>query len=310
MASPYASIDLGTHTTRLLIVSFENNKLRPLFRKRSITKLGFYFDGNNITETGINFLIKTLKNFTKIMQLHKVKGYQAIATAILRQADNSQKIIETIQKKTGLEIKVVNGEIEAILTAKGVFSTLEVEKTKSLIVDVGGGSTEFIWPAKKIALSLPIGATWLTCQFLKHDPPSLEEINRAFKLTEEKIYNLNIPSPEILVGTAGTISTLAAIDLKMDVYQPRLINGHILSKNRVLEIFNNLKKLPAKKRCLIPGLESGREEVILGGSIIVLALFNIFQKDTLIVSEGGLLEGILIDYLEKISKKKNLKIIL
>jgi len=239
------------------------------------------------------------------MKRHEVNNYQAVATAVLREAKNAEELINLIRDKTGIEIKIISGQSEAELTAKGVLSTLEIPKKSSLIVDIGGGSTELIWENdKKKVVSLALGATHLTQSFLKHDPPLNQEIKEAFCKAKEVIQASNFPSPVFLVGTAGSISTLAALDLKMTVYQPHLINGHILTKNSIETIFSTLCSMNAQQRLTLAGLEPGREEIILGGTIIALSLLEVFHQDRMIVSEGGLLEGVLVDYLVKKKGKK------
>jgi len=308
----FASIDVGTHTTRLLIAHLHDRLLTPILVKRVITKLGMCFESGYIDATGIKNLIETLKIYNALMQKYHVQGYRVVGTAVLRKTKNKDQVLHAISQETGLTLEVIEGKTEAHLTAKGVLSTLEVETKPMLIADIGGGSTELIWMGEnELVKSLPLGATWLTRNFLKSDPPIPEEIKKALNTAIEIIFSqTSFPFPTMFIGTAGTVSTLAAIDLKMTVYQPHLINGHILSQRRVEEIFSVLAKLPASARPSIPGLEAGREEIILGGTIILLALLEAFKQGKLIVSEGGLLEGILIDYLEKTIGKRNFKIVL
>lgn len=310
METCFASIDIGTHTSRLLIARLHNHFLTPALTKRAITKLGMHFASGYIDEIGIKTLTQTLKFYHTLMQKYQVQGYRAVGTAVLRKAKNKDLILHTIHQETGLALEVIEGKTEAHLTAKGVLSTLEIETRPILIADIGGGSTELIWMGENELLkSLPLGATWLTRNFLKSDPPMPEEIKQALNVAIEIISTqTSFPFPTMFIGTAGTVSTLAAIDLKMTVYKPHLINGHVLSKKRVKEIFSLLARLPASARTSIVGLEAGREEIILGGTIILLALLETFKQDKLVVSEGGLLEGVLVGYLEKVIGKKNFKI--
>ncbi|MDL1970687.1 MAG: Ppx/GppA family phosphatase [Candidatus Desulfofervidaceae bacterium] len=305
----FASIDVGTHTTRLLIAHLDNHILTPVLIQRVITKLGMSFESGYIDEASIKKLIETLKTYSTLMQRYQIQGYQAVGTAVLRKAKNKDLVLHAIHQETGLTLEVIEGKTEAHLTAKGVLSTLEIEEKPLLIADIGGGSTELIWIGEnEFVKSLPLGATWLTRSFLKSDPPVPEEVKKAFHAAIEVISTqTSFLFPALLIGTAGTVSTLAAIDLKMTVYQPYLVNGYVLSQKRVEEIFSSLARFPASARTSIPGLEPGREEIILGGTIILLGLLETFKQDKLIVSEGGLLEGILVNYLEKNTGKRNLK---
>jgi exopolyphosphatase/guanosine-5'-triphosphate,3'-diphosphate pyrophosphatase len=232
------------------------------------------------------------------MEVYKVEEYMAFGTAILRQAKNKVEVIKKIKEKTGIDVKIINGQAEAKLMAKGVLSTLDISKRPILIVDIGGGSTELFWLNKKTkAISLPLGATNLTKSFLKHDPPLKTEIEHTFYKAKEVIKSTNFSTPSLLIGTAGTISTLAALDLKIKIYSPYLINGYVLEKDHISSIFLMLTSISASSRLGLRGLEEGREEIILGGTIIVLMALDVFSQNQLIVSEGGLLEGILVDYL-------------
>jgi len=321
-----ASIDLGTHTTRLLIAQLKDNRfLKPLVNRRAITCLGMHIaDSKQIPGEAMVEIIKVLEKYAQFMNAYKVKAYRAVATAALRTAKNAVYFISLVKRKLNLQIEIIDGLTEAHLTALGVLSTMDVttflapssSKAYStgpvLIVDIGGGSTELIWLNGKseMPLSLPVGAVSVTKGL--SPLPSKEEIEKVYKKTREVILNKASFShlPKRLIGTAGTVSTLAAIEKKMTVYNPSLINGCILTKESIWEILNKLAKLPSQQRLSIPGIEPGREEIILGGSIITLALLEVFSQNSLTVSEGGLLEGIIIDYLQKNMDLTNIYFIL
>jgi len=297
-----ASIDLGTHTTRLLIAQLVDNcSLKPLVNRRVITRLGMRIADKKISNEAIVDVIKVLDRYAQFMVTYKVEAYRAVATAILRRAKNADHLISLIEKKLNLKMEVIDGLEEAHLTALGALSTIDVRESPLLIADIGGGSTELIWlnRGNKVLLSLQVGSVSITNRL--SPLPTDEEIERALKETKEVILNeAAFPhAPKMLIGTAGTVSTLAAIEKKISIYRPSLINGSILTKESIWGILSKLAKLPRHKRLLIPGVEPGREEIILGGSIITLALLDVFCKDLLIVSEGGLLEGAIIDYLQK-----------
>jgi len=307
-----ASLDIGTHTARLLIAYLKEGRLIPVLTRRTVTKLGFYLKRGQMTSEGIEKLVEVLKDYKQDIQTYKVKDYRAVGTAVLRKAINSDFITRTIKEKTGIKIDVIDGETEAFLMAKGVMSTLDLTPESVLIADIGGGSTELVCLGQgAFYKSLPLGASWITQAFLKSDPPLSEEIETAYNTAKDVITReLSFYQPlATLIGTAGTVSTLAAIDLEMHVYQPALINGHRLTLSRIKEIFNLLASRPAVDRLKITGLERGREQIILGGTIIVMALLDVFAQDELLVSEGGLLEGILVDFLEQKTGEKGLKFI-
>lgn len=310
-----ASIDLGTHTTRLLIAQLKDNQfLRPLLNKRAITRLGMHIsDSKQIPDEAMAEITKVLERYTQFMDVYKVKAYRAVATAALRTAKNASYFISQVERELNLRIEVIDGLAEAHLTALGVLSTIDITALGPvLIVDIGGGSTEFIWLDRKneVPLSLPIGAVSVTKGL--SPLPTKEEIERVYKKTRGVILNKAsfFHLPERLIGTAGTVSTLAAIERRIKIYKPSLINGCILTKGSIWGILNKLARLPKQQRLSVPGIEPGREEIILGGSIIALAILEVFSQNSLIVSEGGLLEGIIIDYLEKNMDLTNIHFIL
>jgi exopolyphosphatase/guanosine-5'-triphosphate,3'-diphosphate pyrophosphatase len=171
----------------------------------------------------------------------------------------------------------------------------------NLIFDVGGGSTEYVYVRNGLVLGLAstnLGVVHLAEFFLRHDIPSESELNSLSKHIEDTLLSQLSWASEYskadlsLIGTAGTPTTLAAIDMVMNNYDPDLVNGYVLKRDTVLRIFASLIKIPKGKRHEVTGLERGREDVIIPGALILLKTMEIFSKDQIIVSDGGLLEGV------------------
>ena len=193
---------------------------------------------------------------------------------------------------------------EKALIALGVAHALGPDHTTMLIVDIGGGSTEFTaFEQGGVTgyVSLPIGVVKLTEAHLKGDPPSREEIQSATTSIRQSIRqvppSLNIPPAAILVATAGTPTTLAAIDLGMTTYDGERVTGHRLSRKRIQELLDHLCSLPLRRRREIAGLESARADVILSGTLLTREILDLLSFDELTVSDGGLREGLLLHHL-------------
>lgn len=312
--SNYASIDIGTNTLRLLVAESDNNKLKPLIVKRIITRLGGDFrEDVGIAETSIERAVDALKIFANIIKEQDVKDVFATATSVVRRAKNKDKFIQRVFDETGIKINIISGDEEAGLSLLGVLSVVDSKNKKCLVIDIGGGSTEFIavdegQDAKMLgAWSMEMGVVHLTEEHLKSDPPAKHELNAMEDEINGVIANLkdlmnrDLPSAcsplpfASFVGTAGTITTLAAIDQNLETYAPEKINNYVLEYDAVKRIYNHLSSIPLKERQKILSLEKGREDLIIPGAAIVLKTMETFGFDSITVSDAGLLEGILIN---------------
>jgi exopolyphosphatase/guanosine-5'-triphosphate,3'-diphosphate pyrophosphatase len=176
------------------------------------------------------------------------------------------------------------------------------------VIDIGGGSTELIMTthdSSPRSASLPLGAVYLTERFIKHDPPSLDEITllrRAIKESLEEHSAGITPDPDaVFVGTAGAITTLAAMDQRLAQYDPDAINRYTMNRTAINEIVEKLCTSTLAQRRSFPGLERGREDIILAGAVVTQEIMKRFGFQTMIVSDWGLREGIVLDLYEKIT---------
>ncbi len=302
-----ASIDIGTQTIRLLIADCDGSgNMVPILRDRQIIRLG---EGMQITRKlgnePVNRAVKCISTFKKTCDKYGVQKIFAASTACVREASNSQYFIDRVVKETGIIPVILSGEEEALLSLKGVQS-VTCSADNSLVIDIGGGSTELILTEKgksTLSESLKLGVVSLAEKFLKNDPPLSEETDNISKTINNILVSgskiINTAKNNItglgLIGTAGTLTTLAAIDHKMTVYEPERINGHTLTKDKIRNIFDKMIGLSAKTRSLIPGLEKGREIVIIPGTLILLSILELTDCGQLTVSDSGLLEGIMLD---------------
>ncbi len=304
-----ASLDLGTNTFRLLIAEIREN-LEVLRIRRDITRLGEGFlPKRELTSLSVSRSLKVLSEYAQILAREGVPPHQvfAVATSVLREAKNKEQFMTMVLDETGINVRVISAEEEARLTLEGVLWGVEKKSLPNVILDIGGGSTEFIFSEGLLPLeirSLNLGVVYLTERFLRNDPPSSSELKALEEGIEREIRAMGI-EPSLrqkgsnLIGTAGTITTLAAIEQGLEVYEPKKINNFLLKKSSIEKHYHKLKETPHKDRRGIPGLEKGREDVIISGAALLLKIMEIFNFEELIVSDTGLLEGILLEKLRK-----------
>ncbi|HEX9019691.1 MAG TPA: Ppx/GppA phosphatase family protein [Nitrospirota bacterium] len=309
-----AGIDIGTNTLRLLVAETGPDVFHEVYADRRITRLGQDLDRTGrLSSDAQERSLAALLEFSGQMRSRAVSHAAAIGTSALRNASNSRAFIDEVEKRTGLAVRIVSGEEEARLTLLGVTQALRGCKGPgdggarfALVIDIGGGSTEVISSSspKRGVASLPLGAVYLTERFIRHDPPStteLEQMRHAIDVELGKLGAAAGRSQGILAGTAGTITTLAAIDQGLTAYEPGKINGYSLKREAVDRMIHTLVKTTLEERRLIPGLDPGREDIILAGAVVAQEIMKRFGYDSMFVSDGGLREGIVLDLYEKVA---------
>jgi exopolyphosphatase/guanosine-5'-triphosphate,3'-diphosphate pyrophosphatase len=316
-----ASIDIGTNTVRLLIAEVVDgsiDSIKPLLIKRAITRLGGgYSEKHGITSEARERTVKVLEEFASVIEAEGVESVTVSATSVMRRAVNSDDIIREVKERTGLEIEMITGETEARLSMLGVLSVLSQPRPTgtSLTIDIGGGSTEFIASASvsnsneiKGLWSLDLGVVHLSEEFLKSDPPTESEllkmeaeIEGAFGVLKARMKadgvepeSYSTEAGALFIGTAGTITTLAALEMDLDEYDPERINNYCLNIESVEDIFDRLRRIKIAGRKRIAAIEKGREDLIVAGTAVALGAMRAFGFDNLLVSDAGLLEGLLL----------------
>lgn len=296
-----AAIDIGSNTTRMLVGEMTSGQLCPFSYSRIVTRLG---SGNyllsGLSMEGMERTLSALQSFSQTIKALNVDCVRAVATEAVRRAANGQNFSEEIFTRTGIPVEIINGEEEAELSSSGVFAALHPPPLSSLIFDIGGGSTEFMFSKGDKLLwkkSYPLGVISLA-----EDHKNIgERINRTLDTLQsdlqaaglEQFYSQDECE---LIGTAGTVTTLAAVDLAMSDYDWQRINNHLLTYPDLLKIYERFLSLSPAEREEIIGVEKGRGDLILPGIEIVLALLQRFSKQKLRVSDFGLLEGILLSF--------------
>lgn len=305
-----SSIDVGSNTIRLLIGRVENRKIIRLRTGMVITRLAA-----GIGETGLlnadnmEKSVSVLKAFSDIISVYGISHIRAVGTSALREAKNSEEFMRRVLSETGINIEVISGEEEAELTAKGVLFDLE-KRDASFIVDIGGGSTEWIFCRNSSPTELgtiPTGVVRLSDNHIKSDPPSKADILSLKKESDTVLSGLKtqmghlINSRTVFIGTAGTITTLASIDIGLEVYDHEKIHRHNISLKKLYDISGRLISIPLSERKKMIGLEPERADLIIPGILFTINIMELFGFDNILVSDNGLLEGALIKLSERVS---------
>lgn len=295
-----ASIDIGSNTLRLLIAERRETGFCPLFRDREIVRLGRNFYPNCLlTSPAMEAAVKVLRRFKIKAEEEEVAQVQAVGTGVLRESRNVLFFLERIKEETGLSVEIINGIEEAGLMAKGVLSLFPATHGKAIIFDIGGGSTEFVFidnGQMEDRVSMPLGVVGLTEKFLQTDPPKSNELD-LLKVHCRNILRKNSANDDkvtTLIGTAGTVTTLAAMIKNLFEYDPDQINGTVLTVENLLELSEKILAVTFDRRSTLTGLEPGRADIISAGILLVLEIMDHFSQKALLVSDAGLLEGLIL----------------
>ena len=298
-----ASIDIGSNTARLLILeSTGDQKFNLLVSKRNITRLGEGIDTQGkLTEHRMQTTLKVLSRFRQICLENGDPPLFAVATSAVREASNGQEFVRMAKKETGIDIKIITWEEEARLALEGVYWKIPHENRRVITFDIGGGSTEFILSEGeniKDFCSTSLGVVRLTEKFITQHPVDEKEYHR---LQNHLQYELQIVKnklsaflPELLIGTAGTVTTLAALKENIYPYDPEKIHGSTFSRPEAESILDDLKGKSLSQRLLLKPMELGREDLIIAGTAIVLETMRAFGCEMLMVSEYSLREGLIL----------------
>ncbi len=304
-ASPriFAGIDIGTLTCRLLIAELTSaGGLRELRSDRRILRLGQGVDRERVLRPdAMARVVATLKEWRQVIDGYHVDAATAVATSAVRDAGNRDEFLGLVQREAGFQVEIISGEEEARRTMLGIRSGLPSGVTDLLALDIGGGSTEFILDRlgqQPLARSIDIGVVRLSERILHGDPPTRGEIELAREWTRREtnavVSAMQGYQSSTSVGTAGTITALAAMAQKLPAYEPARIHNYRLTLATVQELEQTLLSRRKADRVGLPGLEKNREDVIAAGAIILRTVMESLGMSSVLVSDLGLREGVLL----------------
>ena len=291
-----AAIDCGTNSTRLLVHDGE----RTVERLMTITRLGQGVDATGrLHPDAIERTVEVLRRYRDVMDVHRAERVRITATSAARDAANRDDFFDAAERVVGARPELLSGEEEGRLSFAGATSSLDPAEGPFLVADIGGGSTEFVVGTTEPTgvMSIDVGCVRITEKFLRSDPPSAGELSDALAVVREHLKDVERAIPHIrdakrFVGLAGTVSTMAMVEIGLPEYDRERVHHFVLTREAAEDVFRTLATEPREQRRHNPGLEEARVDVIVGGAIVLLAIMRFFELDECLVSEADILDGL------------------
>ncbi len=296
-----AVVDIGTNSTRLLIgeVDRPTGRVEELVRRSTVTRLGDGVDATgSLSEEAAERVFATLAEYRLEMDGHGCTANLAVLTSAVREADNGRAFAERVHLDYGLDARVLTGEEEAQLTFRGAMSGRSAPQEPTVVIDIGGGSTEFvIGLGREIGFhtSLQAGVVRMSERHIRSDPPTGAELEA---LAEDVRRTFLGGLPEDVrrpvrhgIAVAGTATSAAAIDLELDPYDPGRVHGYTLQLETVQELLAGLAVMPEEDRRRVTGLAPGRAPTIIAGMVLLEEAVRAFALEAVEVSEHDILFG-------------------
>ncbi|QXM07235.1 Ppx/GppA phosphatase family protein [Crassaminicella indica] len=299
------AIDIGTNSMRMIIAKIEKGRIVESIKILKPTRMGEKVDQTSrLSKDAIDRNIKALNEFVNIACKEGVNKLPIIATSAVRDAKNKEIFIKRAEEEVGVKVDVITGEREAALGFMGVLKGINKDDENILVIDIGGGSTEFIFGNKegiKFLCSLDMGAVRMTEKFVTTDPVSKKEVEDIQKAIadcmESMIDSLGKFQIDKIIGIGGTATTLAAISKKMKVYDKAMIHNTKLCHEKVKAILSDFLSKTLENRKKLDGLEEKRADIITAGTIILDKILTMLNVDDITISEYDNLEGLIFEQL-------------
>ena len=291
-----AAVDLGTHSTRLLVADLDDGRLDDVVRRLKITRLGEGVDERKrLLPAPIARVRNVLVDYRREIEQLGAERTLLVATSAARDAENGEAFLGEIEWSYGFATRLLSGDEEAQLTFRGAALGRDLAE-ETLLLDIGGGSTELVVGGAdglRFHDSLDVGSVRLTERFLHSDPPSEDELGACARAARELLAE-RIPDdlrPRAAIGVAGTITSIAALDLGLEEYDPEQVHGHPLARAGVEAQLERLAALPLAERRELPALDPDRAPVIVAGTVILREALDRFDLDVIEASEHDILDG-------------------
>ena len=297
-----AAIDCGTNSVRLLVADVDRaaGRLSDVDRRLEIVRLGQGVDATGrLATTALARTFRVLRSYQQIIGEASASAVRLVATSATRDAVNSGEFVAGVRDILAIEPEVLSGEDEALLSFTGATAELTREAAPYLVTDIGGGSTEFVLGdpgAVTAAVSVNIGCVRMTERHLRHDPPGDDEIaaaradiDAALDVVAGKI---PVSEARTLVGLAGSVTTVAALVLRLESYRAERIHHSLVSAEAVREVAASLLAQTRAERARLPVMHPGRVDVIGGGALVLTRIMDRFGFGEVLVSEHDILDGL------------------
>jgi exopolyphosphatase/guanosine-5'-triphosphate,3'-diphosphate pyrophosphatase len=294
-----ASIDCGTNSTRLLV---SEDGRRTIERLMVITRLGAGVDATGrLAPDAIQRTIDVLQRYREVIDHHGVERVRMTATSAARDASNRDEFFDAAERVVGVRPELLGGDEEGRLSFRGATAELDPSDGPFLVVDIGGGSTEFAVGTTEPegVVSVDMGCVRVTEKFLHGDPPTPEELSQAISVIHSYLDDVTREVPATLdaarlVGLAGTVSTMAAVEIGLAEYDRDRIHHFVLTRDAAEDVFRTLALEKRADRVHNPGLEEARADVIVGGAAILVTIMRHFEFAECLVSEADILDGLVM----------------
>lgn len=309
-ADRVAAIDVGTNSTRLLVADLDP-VYRPIQREMTITRLGYKVDETcRLDPASMDRTVDTIARYAEIAKRLQARAIRIAATSACRDASNRNEFFARVQVVAGVEPEILSGDQEAATAFRGALAGIE-ERGPWLVVDIGGGSTEVVLgetaPARQAeegavrvtsSISIDMGCVRITERFLKSDPPTSAEKDAAMAAIQAGLESaaraVDVASAAKVIGVAGTVTTLAAISLGLADYDPAQTHHRELAVAEIRRLYEALGAVRAAERIEQFGVLPGRADVIVAGSMILLAALDRWGFGSVLVSESDILDGLVL----------------
>ncbi len=297
-----AAVDIGTNSVRLLVADLTggpDGTLTTVDRRMRVTRLGERVDTTHqLAPAAIDRTVAVLREYRDAIAAQQVTTVRATATSAARDATNRDDFFAAASTALGTTPELLSGDEEGRLSFHGATAGLTDEPPPFLVVDLGGGSTEFTvgTTTPDASISVDVGCVRITEAYLHTDPPTPEELSQAVSVVRDEVGDVarNLPGvddAQTVVGLAGTITTVAAVEQGVP-YSREAIHGFRLTRAAAEEVFRTLALEPAAERRHNPGLEPARVDTIVGGAVVLVAVLRGLEVDELLVSEDDILDGL------------------
>ncbi|MGH9118400.1 MAG: exopolyphosphatase [Acidimicrobiales bacterium] len=299
-----AAIDCGTNSVRVLVGEGRDggDGFVTLERLMRITRLGQGVDATGrLASDAVERTIDVLREYRAVLDRFGVEAVRMTATSAARDAANRDHFFDASERVIGVRPELLDGDEEGRLAFLGATAELDPALGPFLVVDIGGGSTEFVvgTEAAEGVVSIDVGCVRLTEKYLQSDPPAPEELSACVSVTTEYLKDVARILPTArdaatMVGLAGTVTTVAAVELGLATYDRDRTHHFALRRAAAEDVFRTLATETRAQRLGNPGLEPARADVIVGGCCVLVAIMRFFGFDVCLVSESDILDGIVL----------------
>jgi exopolyphosphatase/guanosine-5'-triphosphate,3'-diphosphate pyrophosphatase len=298
----FAAIDCGTNSTRLLIVGSSGD---TLVREMRITRLGQGVDAQHaLAESAVDRTLHVLREYRSLMEDAHVLKARMVATSAVRDATNGDDFLQAASKAVGIAAELIPGDEEGRLAFAGATAGLDIETEDVVVIDIGGGSTELVTNRQDTihSFSMELGCVRISERCFLHDPPRKDEISAAVAAISSQLDDAitavphfrSLSDERMMIGLAGTVSTLAALGMGLPEYDRELVHHSVLSLQSVEYWCETLAGERSSERFLRPGMLEGRQDVIVGGALILREVMQQLGFANCLVSESDILDGLVM----------------